>query len=316
MPRSTDTSALLGRSRAMAEVRRLVAAAADTDLIVLLTGESGTGKTAAAARIHGLSGRTSGPFVQTNCAGLAETLLDSELFGHEPGSFTGADRRHIGKFEQAAGGTLLLDEIGDLSPQAQAKLLDVIERKALMRVGGEELVHVDVRLIAATNRDLEQRARSGRFRDDLYYRLSELTIRMPPLRERPEDIPELVQHFVGELSAEQGRHIERVSDAAMAQLRLYDWPGNVRELRNVLKRGIAAARHDAVWIEDLPLRLEMQADVEPDGGLLSLEEVERRHIEQVLERLGWKKVDAARVLGITRATLDRKIDKYDLQKPE
>jgi DNA-binding NtrC family response regulator len=298
----------------MAEVQRLIHAAADTDLVVLLTGESGTGKTVAAARIHGLSDRKKGPFVQTNCAGLAETLLDSELFGHEPGSFTGADRRHIGKFEQAAGGTLFLDEIGDLSPQAQAKLLDVIERRALMRVGGEELIHVDVRLIAATNRDLQHRARAGAFREDLYYRLSELTIRMPPLRERPEDIPELVRHFIGELSREQHRSIERVSDAAMAQLQIYNWPGNVRELRNVLKRGIAAARHDAVWIEDLPLRLEMQSE-EPEGALLSLEQVEQRHIALVLEKLDWKKVEAARSLGITRATLDRKIAKYGLRKP-
>jgi two-component system response regulator HydG len=314
--RPSEPPELVGSSPAITEVLHLIATAGESDITVLLTGQSGTGKTLAARRIHAVSARRGGPFVMTNCASLPETLLDSELFGHERGSFTGADRQHAGKFEVADGGTLFLDEIEELSPRAQAKLLNVIEERRLTRVGGEEEVGVDVRLIVATNTDLRQQARERRFRQDLFYRLSELTVRMPPLRERRGDIAELVRHFRSQLNDELGKEVKRVSDAAMAQLLKYDWPGNVRELRNVLKSAMAMADHDAVWVEDLPLAIEMQSE-EASGpdALGTLEQMEKAHVEKVLLAVGWKKVDAARILGITRATLDRKIAKHKLEKP-
>ena len=309
---------LVGTSALMAEVVRLIDTAARSDITVLLTGESGTGKSSAARRIHALSARRSGPYVQVNCASLTDTLLDSELFGHERGSFTGAERQHAGKFELAHAGTLFLDEIEELSPRAQAKLLNVIEEHSLTRVGGETEVRTDVRLIVAANRDLRQQVRDGNFREDLFYRLSELSILMPPLRERREDIPELVRHFIRQLNDELGKGIQRVSDAALAQLLRHDWPGNVRELRNVLKSGMAAASHDAVWIEDLPLTLEINSEDSDASktGLHTLEVAERHHVERVLHAVKWKKVRAAAILGITRATLDRKIAKHKLTRPD
>ncbi len=316
-PSTPEPPVLIGSSAAMAEVNRLIDAAAESDITVLLTGESGTGKTVAARRIHALSRRRDYPFIQTNCASLPETLLDSELFGHERGSFTGAERRHAGKFELANGGTLFLDEVEELSPRAQAKLLDVIETRTVMRVGGEETVPTDVRLIVATNANLANLVQERRFRRDLFFRLSELSIPMPPLRERRADIPELVAYFVAEVSAEFGKNTRRVSDAAMAQLLKYDWPGNIRELRNVIKSGVARASHDAVWIEDLPLTIEVHTDEAKSGlgGLGTLEEAERQHIEKVLLAVRWKKSSAAWILGITRATLDRKIAKHGLKRP-
>jgi len=307
---------LVGNSDPIREVRDLIAKAAPSDILVLLSGESGSGKSLVANCVHRLSPRRDGPLLRVNCAGLTETLLDSELFGHERGAFTGADRRHAGKFELAHGGTLFLDEVDELSPRAQAKLLNVIEEGTLHRVGGEDAVRVDVRLIVAANRDLDRLVRQGAFRRDLFFRLGELAIQMPPLRERPADIRLLVEHFVPLLSREFGKKVRSVSGAAMAQLVRYDWPGNVRELRNVLKSGIATASHDQVWIEDLPLAIEMHtADASSDHGLATLEAVERQHVERVLVAVNWKKVDAAGVLGITRATLDRKIAKHKLQRP-
>ncbi len=312
-----DVPLLIGDSKLMQEVARLIDTAARSDITVMLTGESGTGKSLTARRIHGLSTRSDGPLVQTNCASLPETLLDSELFGHERGSFTGADRQHIGKFELAFGGTLFLDEIEELSPRAQAKLLNVIEERTLTRVGGEAEVRTDARLIVAANRDLDDLVHERLFRRDLYFRLRELSILMPPLRERREDIPRLVRHFAAELNDELGRGPRRVSDAAMSQLVHYDWPGNIRELRNVLKGAMATANHDAVWIEDLPISVELHTGdrAAGSGALFTLDEAERRHVEKVLLAVSWKKVDAARILGITRATLDRKIAKHKLQKP-
>jgi len=310
--------ALIGDGSAMQEIGRLIEAAAQSDITVMLTGESGTGKSLTARRIHCLSTRRAGPLVQTNCASLTETLLDSELFGHERGSFTGADRQHVGKFELAFEGTLFLDEIEELSARAQAKLLNVIEERTLTRVGGEAEVRTDVRLIVAANCDLDELVREGSFRRDLFYRVRELAIHMPALRERREDVPKLARHLLAELSEELGKSLRSVSDAAMAQLVQYDWPGNVRELRNVMKNAVAVAEHDAVWIEDLPLSVEMHTGDRAAGGseLFTLDEAERRHVEKVLIAVDWKKVDAARILGITRATLDRKIAKHKLVKPE
>jgi len=236
-----DPPALLGDGNAMRDVARLIEIAAQSDITVMLSGESGTGKSLAARRIHCLSGRRAGPLVQTNCASLTETLLDSELFGHERGSFTGADRQHAGKFEVACGGTLFLDEIEELSARAQAKLLNVIEEGVLVRVGGEKEVRTDVRLIVAANRNVDELVREGAFRRDLFYRLRELAIHMPALRDRREDIPDLARHFAVELSEQLGTDLNRVSDVAMVQLVHYDWPGNVRELRNVIKCTLATA---------------------------------------------------------------------------
>ena len=316
-PRQIEPPVLIGNSEAITEISRLIATAAESDITVLLTGENGTGKTLVARRIHSLSARRNGPFVQINCAGLAETLLDSELFGHEKGAFTGAERQHAGRFEVAEGGTLFLDEVEELSARAQAKLLDVIEDRKVVRVGGEEELPVDVRLIVATNADLRRWVRDRLFRRDLYFRLRELAVAMPTLRERRQDIPELARYFIRQLNAELGKNIQRVSDAAMAQLVRYNWPGNVRELRNVIKSGMATASHNAVWIEDLPLTLEMDTEEAYSilGELETLEEAERQHVEKVLLAVRWKKVDAARILGITRATLDRKIAKHRLKKP-
>ena len=315
---SPDLPDLLGDGKAMREVARLIEIAAQSDITVMLTGESGTGKSLAARRIHCLSERRAGPLVQTNCASLTETLLDSELFGHERGSFTGADRQHVGKFEVAGSGTLFLDEIEELSPRAQAKLLDVIEEAVLVRVGGEKEVRTDVRLIVAANRDVDEMVREGAFRRDLFYRLRELAIHMPALRDRREDVPGLARHFAAELSRQLGTPPRRISDAAMAQLVHYDWPGNVRELRNVIKSALAVAEHEAVWVEDLPISVEMHTGdrAADDNGLFTLDEAERRHVQKVLLAVNWKKIDAARMLGITRATLDRKIAKHRLAKPE
>lgn len=313
-----DPPVLLGEGRAMREVERLIEIAAQSDITVMLTGESGTGKSLAARRIHCLSERRAGPLVQTNCASLTETLLDSELFGHERGSFTGAERQHVGKFEVAGAGTLFLDEIEELSPRAQAKLLDVIEEGVLVRVGGEKEVRTDVRMIVAANRDVDEMVREGVFRRDLFYRLRELAIHMPALRDRREDIPGLARYFAIELSQQLRMDLKRISDAAMAQLVQYNWPGNVRELRNVIKSALAVAEHEAVWIEDLPMSVEMHTGdrAADDNALFTLDEAERRHVEKVLLAVNWKKIDAARILGITRATLDRKIARHGLTKPE
>ena len=248
-----------------------------------------------------------------SCAALPDSLLESELFGHEKGAFTGAVSRRKGTFEAADGGTLFLDEIGDISPKLQLDLLRVLEDRRFARVGGTEVVTVDVRIIAATNRDLEKEVREGRFREDLYYRLNVIPIRLVPLRDRREDIPLLVETLLERLNAEQGRKIDGVSVEAMAELVNHDWPGNIRELRNVLERAMVVATGTVLQAGDLGLA---RPGAELDKvGPLSLEEVERRHIANVLKHTDGNVSQTARLLGIDRVTLYNKIRKYDIKRP-
>jgi DNA-binding NtrC family response regulator len=304
---------MVSKSPSMHSVFELARAAAKSASTVLILGESGTGKDLLARAIHAESERASGPFVAVSCAALTETLLESELFGHERGAFTGANTRHTGKFEAADGGTLFLDEIGDISAKLQLDLLRVLEERRVTRVGGTGSIPVDVRVVAATNRDLARMVEDGTFRKDLYYRLNVIPLTIPPLRDRKEDIPLLVDHLLERLAVETGKRIEEVSDEAMARLLAHDWPGNVRELRNILERGLVLA-HGAV------LRPEHLGDLgggqAAAGNPLSLEEMERRHVATVLRQAGGNVSQAARVLGIDRATLYAKIRKYDLKRED
>jgi Nif-specific regulatory protein len=312
-------SEIVGSSRLMHMVQQEVSRAAPSRATVLIRGESGVGKELVARAVHYASPRRKGPFVCLNCAALSETLLESELFGHERGAFTGATDRKIGKFEAADKGTLMLDEIGEMSPTIQAKFLRVLEGHPFERVGGSRAIKVDVRVIAATNRDLEQAVAEGTFRRDLYFRLRVVEITVPPLRKRPEDIVDLADHFLRSYMAETGRRLLGFTTEAREQLLHYRWPGNVRELRNVVERAVVLARGDYVDIEDLNLsNLATPSDSSvlpmalPSYEPLTLDEVERRHILATLRQTEWNKSRTARVLGIERSTLDRKIRRYGL----
>ncbi|MCX7818073.1 MAG: sigma-54 dependent transcriptional regulator [Kiritimatiellae bacterium] len=313
---------IVGQSAAMLEVLQTVRQVAPTRTTVLIQGESGTGKEMIAHAIHGLSPRRDGPFVAVHCAALAPTLLESELFGHERGAFTGATERRIGRFEIADGGTLFLDEIGEISPAIQVKILRVIEEHRFERVGGSMPIDVDVRLVTATNRDLKRMVDQGAFREDLFFRLNVVSIRLPPLRERREDIPLLAAHFVEELAAQNGRSPPKLSPAVLDVFNVYSWPGNVRELRNVLERMIVLARGEVLDLGDLPPELRAVAPVAmasspaaPRLEGLTLAEAERRLIEQALTATGGNRAEAARRLGISRRTIHRKIEEYGLNIP-
>jgi transcriptional regulator with GAF, ATPase, and Fis domain/pSer/pThr/pTyr-binding forkhead associated (FHA) protein len=312
-------SEIVGASRLMYQVQQEVARAAPSRATVLIRGESGVGKELVARAVHYASPRRKGPFVCLNCAALSETLLESELFGHERGAFTGATDRKIGKFEAADKGTLMLDEIGEMSPTIQAKFLRVLEGHPFERVGGSRAIKADVRVIAATNRDLEKAVSDGNFRRDLYFRLRVVEITVPPLRKRPEDIIELAEHFLRSYMVETGRKILGFTAEAREQLQQYRWPGNVRELRNVVERAVVLARGDYVDVDDLNLsNLATVGDssVLPSSTSfyepLTLAEVERRHILATLRQTAWNKSRTARVLGIERSTLDRKIRRYGI----
>ena len=304
---------LVTKSHAMQEVFELAKTAARSQSTILILGESGTGKELLARAIHAESLRQAAPFVAVSCAALTETLLESELFGHEKGSFTGAVARRKGRFEIAHGGTLFLDEIGDISSKLQLDLLRVLEERKLTRVGGTEPVDVDVRIIAATNRDLKKAVADGQFREDLYYRLNVIPILLPPLRDRREDIPLLIEHFLEHLGIETDRQIEGVSADALAALMRHDWPGNVRELRNVLERGMVVAKDKLIQPDDLGLTASGITPEAYDPGL-TLDEVERRHITAVLQHTGGNVTQAARTLAIDRVTLYNKIRKYGLRR--
>jgi DNA-binding NtrC family response regulator len=319
---------LVGHSLAIIEVMKTVARVAPTQATVLLLGETGTGKELVARTIHSFSERNGRRFVAVNCSALAEGLLESELFGHVRGAFTGAAASRPGLFREADHGTLFLDEIGDISPALQARLLRALQEHEIVPVGSEAAVKVDVRVIAATHRDIAGLVRTGKFREDLYYRLNVVTLQLPPLRERKQDIPLLLDHFLRELTERHGRGPVALDSEAQHRLLAYDWPGNVRELQNVLERALVLAEQDVIGPEHLP------AEVKPNGGpelspetapaergigsqpsaspLLSLEEVERRHVMRVLEATGGSREEASRILGISRRTLTRMVQRWGL----
>jgi transcriptional regulator with GAF, ATPase, and Fis domain len=313
---------IIGSSMAMDKVRSEISRAAPNRATVLIRGESGVGKELVARAVHFASPRRKGPFVCLNCAALTESLLESELFGHERGAFTGATERKIGKFEAADSGTLMLDEIGEMTPTIQAKFLRVLEGHPFERVGGSEQIKVDVRVIAATNRDLEKAVAEGQFRRDLYFRLRVLEVTVPGLRKRLEDLPELAHHFLLRFNAETGRKITGYSSEAIERMMQYRWPGNVRELKNVVERAVVLARGDRIEAEDLALTKLSTAgdtgDIMPASAAfepMSLDEVERRHILATLRATNWNKSQTASILGIERSTLDRKIRRYEMDAP-
>ncbi|MHC4942663.1 MAG: sigma 54-interacting transcriptional regulator [Planctomycetota bacterium] len=302
---------LIGSSRPMAKIRTHIEKVAATNATVLIVGESGTGKELIARAIHHRSNRQERPLVSINCGAIPESTVESELFGHERGAFTGAEERGIGKFELASEGTLFLDEIGELSPAIQVKLLRALEQHSFYRVGGEKLVQVNVRIIAATNADLEALEKQGDFRSDLLYRLKVFVIKVPPLRDHPEDIPELVEHLLAQLA---GEATLRVSYKGMNRLRAYHWPGNVRELRNVLEREIILTEGAELSMENMtPPSLSGGGMVGPGA---SLKQAEKVHIARVLRSVGWNKKAAAEILGIGRPTLYDKIKQYGIQESD
>ncbi len=301
---------IIGESPAMAKVFDLIRTVAPTDTSVMIKGESGTGKELIARAIHSNSSRRFFPIITVNCGGLTEGLTESEFFGHEKGAFTGAQYRRKGKFEMANGGTIFLDEVGNIDPKSQTDLLRVIEAKQFTRVGGEEIIKVDFRLICATNRDLELAVKEGKFREDLYYRLNVFSISIPPLRERRSDIPLLCHYFLKKLAASINKPATGFSQEAMEQLKAYHWPGNVREMRNAIERAIVVAKASSITVDDLPIPPSSKAL--PDNQ--SLEAVEKAHIKDVLAQMGWNITRSAEILGIDRATLYHKIEKYDLRK--
>jgi DNA-binding NtrC family response regulator len=305
---------LVSKNAAMQAVFALARTAARSQSTILVLGESGTGKELLARAIHADSGRADKPFVAVSCAALPETLLEAELFGHEKGAFTGAVARRVGTFEAAHEGTLFLDEIGDVSPKLQLDLLRVLEERRFCRVGGTEPVDVDVRIIAATNRDLEKAVAEGTFREDLYYRLNVIRVTLPPLRERPEDIPLLVEHLLERLGIETGKKAEGVSAQAMERLMTHSWPGNVRELRNVLERGLVVAT--GLVLQAADLGLSRASGFPAEGRPPTLDEVERRYVEEVLHRALGNVSLAARILDIDRVTLYNKIKKYGLRRKD
>jgi two-component system nitrogen regulation response regulator GlnG len=328
-PDDGRADAIVGRCPAMQEVYKAVGRVAAQDVAVLIAGESGTGKELVARALYQHSRRFAGPFLAINCAAIPESLLESELFGHEKGAFTGADRRRVGKFEQCNGGTLFLDEVGAMAPLAQAKLLRVLQEQAFERLGGGETVRTDVRLIAATNADLGAAVAAGRFRQDLYYRLSVFTLRLPPLRERGDDLPLLVRHYVRRFSRELGKDVRDVAPEALEILRRHPWPGNVRELQSVLKQALLKAAGPVLLPDFLPPDLAAPgppADGAAGGAAATLEEFIERQIEagadglyaeavrrlerllltRVLRHTGGNQVQAAKILGITRGSVRAK----------
>jgi DNA-binding NtrC family response regulator len=306
---------IVGSSAPMLKVFETVLQIAPSRASVLVTGESGTGKELIAAAIHEHSTRAAGPFVKLHCSALAESLLESELFGHEKGSFTGAAGRRDGRFQQADGGTLFLDEIGEISPAIQVKLLRFLQEREFERVGGNQTIKVDVRVVAATNRNLAQEVKEGRFREDLFYRLNVVSIEMPPLRARPSDVPLLATRFLGRYAAENGKTLKGFSQDVLQCLTRYGWPGNVRELENVIERAVVISRGEEVQMADLPEHIVKVSAVQREGDLppipgATLGEVERYVILKTLEHTGGSTSRAADMLGISARTIQYRLHEY------
>jgi transcriptional regulator with GAF, ATPase, and Fis domain len=304
---------LVGSSPSHRAVLKLIERVAPSDATVLIMGESGTGKELVANTIHARSLRRERPMVSINCGAIPESMVESELFGHEKGAFTGAVTRKMGKFELASEGTLFLDEIGELPSGTQVKLLRVLEQRSFYRVGGEELIHVDVRILAATNADLEEKVSAGSFRRDLYYRLKVFLISVPPLRDHREDLPELVAHFLDRIGGEGNF---KVTEAGMQRLLAYTWPGNVRELRNVLEREILLSDGAELNLDSMEPGAPAVSAHGEHQVRASLKEVERDHILRVLRSQGWNKKAAAKILGIGRPTVYDKMKQYGIKEGE
>ncbi|MFH1969679.1 MAG: sigma-54 dependent transcriptional regulator [Verrucomicrobiota bacterium] len=307
--------AIIGQTPVMEELYKVIQQVAPSRATVLIQGESGTGTELVANAIHGLSPRTRGPFIAVHCAALPPTLLDSEGFGHEKGAFTGAVERRRGRFELAEGGTLFLDEISEIEPSTQVKLLRVLEERKFERVGGQETLDADIRLITATNRDLRQLAQAGKFRQDLFFRLNVVAITAPPLRDRVNDIPLLARRFMGEFARENNKPIDDITSEALNALMAYAWPGNVRELRNAIERMIVMARGVKLTVHDLPGIVREQTQGSPSIGIktnASLRDANRQMIVTALDAAGGNRTKAARQLGISRRTLHRKLREFGL----
>jgi len=316
--KGVTTDRIIYRGEKMSALINMAGRVAASRATVLLQGESGTGKELLARLIHHLSPRAARRIIAVNCGALHENLLESELFGHEKGAFTGATARRIGRFEEADGGTLFLDEIGELSPQVQVKLLRFLQEHEFQRLGGNQTLRTDVRVISATNSDLEQRVKAGAFREDLFYRLNVVLMSLPPLRERKEDIPILINHFLKRYAEENGKEIAGLSSEAQDVLLKYDYPGNVRELENIIERAVVIAREDVISVEDLPFSESMEDTTESrkaEEGLLrgSIEELERNLIVEAMEKAGDHQSRAAELLGISERMLRYKLKKYGLK---
>ncbi len=304
---------IIGKSDAMQEVFELISHVAKTDSTILITGESGTGKELVAQAIHGNSSRCYMPFIAVSCGALPDSLLESELFGYERGAFTGAEHSKMGRFEMADKGTLFLDEIGEISLKTQVDLLRVLQGKEFNRLGGRAVIKVDVRILAATNRDLKKAIEENRFREDLYYRLNVISIHMPPLRERKEDIPLLAEAFISKYCLEMNKERVKLAPSAQRLLMDYDWPGNVRELENVIERALVIGQGKRIVPEDLPFS---RKELSPGTFPSSLKMMEKIHIEKILEKNSWNIMRAARDLDIDRQTLYNKIAKYKIERRE
>lgn len=311
-----DFNTILSASPAIKAVIKTAQKVALADVNVLITGESGTGKNVLAKAIHQASQRKSGPFVALNCMAMPDTLIESELFGHEKGAFTDAHALKRGSFELADHGTLFLDEIGDMSGPAQGKILQAIEDRKFHRLGSEKTIDTDTRLISATNRDLKKKMEEGGFREDLYYRLREVSLYLSPLRERKEDIPLLVQHFVRLYAKEFKKPNLKISDVVMSYLSQYPWPGNVRELKNVIKSAVVLCPQDTLWLEHFPFEMQMKTSKDLAGGVsdFSLDAILKRHVEAALLHFEWNKKKAAAALGISRPRLDRYLSKFQIKR--
>ncbi len=313
---------IVGESLTMKEIFKTIEKVARSNATVMILGETGVGKELVAEALHVNSSRHDRPFVKMNCAALHENLLESELFGHEKGAFTGADRQRIGRFELANEGTLFLDEIGNMSASTQAKVLRVLQEREFERLGGIRTIKVDVRMVAATNKDLEAAIRRGEFREDLYYRLNVVTIRVPPLRERRDDILPLAKHFIDKYAAELKKDIRGIDPAAVRALKRHTWPGNIRELQNTMERAVLMSEERYVRLEDLHLVGERVGDdgegsinlrLPPNG--ISLEDLERQAILEALRINSWVQKDAARFLGISSRVMNYKVSKYEIKSP-